>query len=156
MVRCRKSGSQTVTLPAPTVEITGNSATLEVGEGITEYCITTSDNSGSCTFQSVGDNATIDLTQNTDGTYYIFVKNSAGSISEGVEYSVSTPLVSGNNGDAVELAGYKWHIIGQDTNNYYLLMDAFDGNGTSDSNRQIANMNHCTNDTDDSTDCVYN
>ena len=40
-------------------------------------------------------------------------------------------------------AGYNWHVIGVDGDNVTLLMDA----------GQIEDMAHCTNDTDESTDC---
>ena len=46
-------------------------------------------------------------------------------------------------GEAIELGGYKWHIIGETNENLTLLMDA----------GQIDNMAHCTNDEDESTDC---
>ena len=47
------------------------------------------------------------------------------------------------SGDALELGGYKWHVIGDDGSNVTLLMDG----------GQIKDMKHCTNDTDSSTDC---
>ena len=50
------------------------------------------------------------------------------------------------SGDAMELGGYKWHVIGADESNVTLLMDA----------GQIKDMNHCTNDADVSTDCGVN
>ena len=47
------------------------------------------------------------------------------------------------SGEAMELGGYKWHVLGDDGENVTLLMDA----------GQIEDMAHCTNDTDESTDC---
>ena len=48
-----------------------------------------------------------------------------------------------SSGEAMELGGYKWHVISDDGKNLTLLMDA----------GQIEDMAHCTNDTDKSTDC---
>ncbi len=48
-----------------------------------------------------------------------------------------------SSGEAMELGGYKWHVLGDDGENLTLLMDA----------GQIEDMAHCTNDTDESTDC---
>ena len=51
-----------------------------------------------------------------------------------------------NSGDAIELVGYKWHVI-SDYNGYLtLFMDANQLENNSD-------MKHCTSDTDASTDC---
>ena len=48
------------------------------------------------------------------------------------------------SGEAItNFAGYNWHVIGDDETNVTLLMDA----------SQIQDMAHCTNDTDESTDC---
>ena len=47
------------------------------------------------------------------------------------------------SGEAIKLGGYNWHVIGDDGTNVTLLMDA----------GQIEDMAHCTNDTDESTDC---
>ena len=54
-------------------------------------------------------------------------------------------------GDAVELGGYKWHVIGEykDENNRSLVTLLMDANQLGDN----SNMAHCTNDTDESTDC---
>ena len=49
-------------------------------------------------------------------------------------------------GDALELGGYNWHVIGDTGTEVTLLMDA----GQLESNN---NMKHCTRDTDASTDC---
>ena len=47
------------------------------------------------------------------------------------------------SGEAIELGGYNWHVIGDDGTNVTLLMDA----------GQIADMSHCTEVLDASTDC---
>ena len=47
-------------------------------------------------------------------------------------------------GEAMELGGYNWHIIGEKTDSLTLLMDA----------GQISDMKHCTDDTNYSTDCA--
>ena len=47
------------------------------------------------------------------------------------------------SGEAIELGGYNWHVIGETSENITLLMDA----------GQIEDMAHCTNDLDASTDC---
>ena len=47
------------------------------------------------------------------------------------------------SGEAIELGGYNWHVIGDDGTNVTLLMDA----------GQIEDMKHCTSDLDASTDC---
>ena len=54
-------------------------------------------------------------------------------------------------GDALELGGYKWHVIGEykDENNRSLVTLLMDANQLSDN----SNMKHCTDDTDMSTDC---
>ena len=57
-------------------------------------------------------------------------------------------------GDALELGGYKWHVIGEykDENNRSLVTLLMDVNQLGDN----SNMSHCTNDIDASTDCgVY-
>ena len=49
-------------------------------------------------------------------------------------------------GDAIALGGYKWHVMSDEGTNLTLLMDA---NQLGDNSE----MNHCTSDTDASTDC---
>ena len=52
-------------------------------------------------------------------------------------------------GDALELGGYKWHVISDDGINLTLLMDA---NQLGDN----SNMAHCTSTNDSSNNCTYN
>ena len=57
-------------------------------------------------------------------------------------------------GDALELGGYKWHVIGEykDENNRSLVTLLMDANQLGDN----SNMKHCTDDTNEATDCgVY-
>ena len=49
-------------------------------------------------------------------------------------------------GEAIELGGYKWHIIGETSENLTLLMDA----------GQIDNMAHCGSSNNNSNNCTYN
>ena len=63
---------------------------------------------------------------------------------ESVTFEFGEPLVHGKFGDAVTLANYNWHIIGEDQNNIYLLLDA----------GQLSNMNHCR--TGSSSNCTWN
>ena len=55
-------------------------------------------------------------------------------------------LTNYTTGDAITLGGYKWHVIGDMGTEVTLLMDA---NQLGDN----STMNHCTNDTNASTDC---
>ena len=52
-------------------------------------------------------------------------------------------------GDALELGGYKWHVIGDTGTEVTLLMDA----GQLESN---SNMGHCTSTNDSSNNCTFN
>ena len=51
-----------------------------------------------------------------------------------------------SSGEAMELGGYKWHVISDDGTNVTLLMDA----------GQIKNMSHCGSSYNSSNNCTYN
>ena len=110
--------------------------------GIGSYCITNLNDASSCNFKETN------LTQITEtieesGTYYAFAKDKAGNISISSEFEISDRY---NSGDALELGGYKWHVIGDDGSNVTLLMDA----------GQIKDMSHCGSNNDSSNNCTYN
>ena len=140
-----KSGEVTkIDRTAPTIEteINKTQVTLKMSDlesGIGSYCITNLNDVSSCNFKETN------LTQITEtieesGTYYAFAKDKAENISVSSEFEISDRY---NSGDALELGGYKWHVISDDGSNVTLLMDA----------GQIKDMAHCTKDTDSSTDC---
>ncbi len=137
---------------APTIEVETNKtqATLKMSDtesGIESYCMTNTNDINSCNFKGTS------LTQITEtieesGTYYAFAKDKVGNISIFSEFTITTPDKLENrtykSGEAItNFAGYNWHVIGDDGTNVTLLMDA----------GQIEDMAHCTNDTDESTDC---
>ena len=67
------------------------------------------------------------------------------------EASKTITIVGQRTGDALELGGYKWHVIGEykDENNRSLVTLLMDANQLCDN----SNMAHCTYDTNASTDC---
>ncbi len=138
------------TSPTIETEINGMQVTLKMKDtesGIGSYCITNTNDINNCKFKETS------LTQITEtieesGTYYAFAKDIAENISISSEFKIITPDKLENrtykSGEAItNFAGYNWHVIGDDGTNVTLLMDA----------GQIEDMAHCTDDTDESTDC---
>ena len=155
------SGSVASNAPALTLSESGSYATFEIEEDIAGYCITKVNDSTTCDeFVVPEENQTSVTLLGTKGKNYIFLKKTNNEITDGAEFEVaglpSETFENKNNGDEISLGGYNWHIIGQDDTKIWLLMDAFDGTGTTDSNRQIPLMAHCTDDTDGLTDCTSN
>ena len=137
---------------APTIEVETNKtqATLNMSDlesGIESYCITNTNDINSCNFIETSLKQ-ITETIEQSGTYYAFAKDKAGNISIFSEFTITTPDKLENrtykSGEAItNFAGYNWHVIGETSENVTLLMDA----------GQIEDMAHCTDDTDESTDC---
>ncbi len=171
-ITCEKGGEDAPSIDkiAPTlilgeVVVTENSITVPYTVDDTEATITceygTDENYG-----SVGtiENETCVINGLTAETEYFYKitatdkSNNSGSIFE----TATTKSDKFVTGDAVALGGYNWHIIGeyQDSQNRTVVTLLMDHGQilTTDvyGNTITLTMNHCTDDTTNSTDCAYN
>ncbi len=122
-----------ITVPY-TVDDAGSTVTCEYGTDETYGNVGTIEN-GNCVATG--------LTAETKYFFKLIATDQAQNNSEPAIGSATTESAQYVSGEAMTLGGYNWHVISDDGTYVTLLMDA----------GQISSRQHCTNDTNSSTDC---